>query len=191
MWEGLVPITPLWLADGTEPAPQSTVVRVCADETALYVRFDCRDRDIWGTFTRRDEPIYNEEVVEVFVAAGTDDPINYFEFQVSPNGVLFDGAANNPTFTRDNLRVDETWDCPGIQWAAGRNDKAQHWWGAMAIPWAGITKVGNKPEHCRANFYRIERPHDGAVEYSCWSPTLTDPADFHKPPRFGFLEFEE
>jgi hypothetical protein len=40
----------------------------------------------------------------------------------------------------------------------------------------------------RANFYRIERPHDAEPEFSCWSPTMSDPADFHKPAYFGVLE---
>src|SRR5581483_8361662 len=77
-WENASLITPLWLADGSSPATQATRVRVCFDDIALYVRFDCDDRDIWGTFTQRDEPIYDEEVVEVFLASGADDPHNYF-----------------------------------------------------------------------------------------------------------------
>lgn len=188
-WEPLEKITPLWLSDGSVPASQQTTVRVCYDDHALYVRFDCADRDIWGTFTQRDEPIYNEEVVEIFIGAGAADPVHYFEFQVSPNGVLFDGTVYNPTSTRDNLRVDETWLCPEIRWMARRNDAKHQWWGALALPWVGITPDGKIPPVCRANFYRIERPHDGEVEYSCWSPTLAVPADFHKPKYFGHLEF--
>ena len=42
----------------------------------------------------------------------------------------------------------------------------------------------------RGNFYRIERPHDAEPEFSGWSPTMTDPADFHKPAYFGILELE-
>jgi len=40
----------------------------------------------------------------------------------------------------------------------------------------------------RGNLYRIERPRDGEPEFSAWSPTLTRPADFHQPARFGTLE---
>lgn len=188
-WASCAKIAPLWLADGSAPAAQQTIVQVCFDDSALSVRFDCDDRDIWGTYTQRDEPIYNEEVVEVFLGIGSTDPVHYFEFQVSPNGVLFDGTVFNPTSTRDNLRVDEKWLCPGIRWHAQRDDAAQRWWAGLTIPWAGITPDGKTPRACRANFYRIERPRDSETEYSCWSPTLTDPADFHKPARFGFLEF--
>ena len=53
-----------------------------------------------------------------------------------------------------------------------------------------IAPAGELPDTWRANLYRIERPRDAAPEYSCWSPTLTDPADFHKPARFGVLRLE-
>ena len=187
-WDGLSPLTPFQLADGSAPAVQQTTVRVCFDETALYIRWDCEDTDIWGTYTKRDEPLYEQEVVEVFVGAGTADLIDYFEFQISPDGVLFDGIVFNPTSTREHLKVDPVWNCPGIRWMAQRTDAANEWWAAMAIPWSAITADGNVPTHCRANFYRIDRPHDGTDEYSCWSPTMTEPADFHKPAYFGILE---
>ncbi len=188
-WDTLAAITPFWLADGSAPALQQTRVRVGFDERALYVRFDCDDRDIWGAYTLRDEPIYDEEAVEIFIAPGDAAPIQYFEFQISPNGVLFDATIYNPASTRADLKMDASWQCPEIQWLARRDDARNVWWGAFAIPWASVTVDGKAPSVCRANFYRIERPRDAETEYSCWSPTLTDPADFHKPKRFGFLEF--
>lgn len=190
-WEQVPRLSPFVLADGTGPAVQQTAARVCFDAEALYVRFDCDDRDTWGTWTRRDEPIYDQEVVEVFVGAGTDDPIRYLEFEVSPNGVLLDARVYNPASTRAQLEVDIEWLCPGIRWAAGRDDAANHWWAALAIPWSAVTADARVPEFCRANFYRIERPRDGTPEYSSWSSTLTEPADFHKPKRFGLLEFSD
>jgi hypothetical protein len=83
--------------------------------------------------------------------------------------------------------VDKSWDCPGIHWAAGRGVARQDWWATFLLPWRGIAPAG-LPPLWRANFYRIERPRDGEPEFSCWSPTLTRPADFHKPARFGVLE---
>lgn len=188
VWDALPKITPLWLADGSAPALQATVVRACFDDDALYVRYDCYDNDIWGTYTQRDEPIYEQEVVEIFIAPGAEDPVHYFEFQVSPDGILFDAKIFNPTSTRADLKVNVEWNCPNIRWTAERNDAAGVWWAALAIPWDGITDDGCVPAQCRANFYRIERPHTAETEYSCWSPTMTSPADFHKPARFGILE---
>jgi hypothetical protein len=186
-WDDVSALTPFILADGSGPAKQQTDVRVCYDWQALYVRFDCDDRDIWGTYTQRDQPIYDQEVVEVFLAAGEADPVRYFEFEVSPNGVLLDAKIYNPTSQRADIELDLAWSCEGIRWQAERNDAANHWWAILSIPWAEVKPPGDLPARWRANFYRIERPRDAAPEFSCWSPTLTEPADYHKPARFGTL----
>jgi hypothetical protein len=187
-WERLPALPPFVLADGGGPAVQQTRARVCYDPGSLYVRFDCDDRDIWATYTQRDDPIYDEEVVEVFLGGGEADLVHYFEFEISPNGVLFDARIYNPTSQRTELEWDETWNCPGIRWQARRDDEAHHWWAVVAIPWAAVAPPGDLPSIWRANFYRIERPRDAKPEYSCWSPTMTEPADFHKPAYFGVLE---
>src|SRR5262245_3506997 len=102
-WESLPALPPFVLADGSQPAIQQTVTRICYDQDALYVRFDCQDRDIWGTYMRRDASIYDEEVVEVFIAPGSAAPARYYEFEVSPNGVLLDALIDNPTSRRADL----------------------------------------------------------------------------------------
>lgn len=181
-------LPPLVLADGSGPALQRTRVRLCCDETAFHVRFDCEDRDAWGTWRRRDDPIYEEEAVEVFLAPGGEDPVRYFEFEVSPRGVLFDAVVDNPASRRAEMTVDASWDCAGLRWSAGAGAGRQDWWAVLSIPWSGLLQGGESPRLWRANFYRIERPRGGEPEFSCWSPTLTSPADFHRPARFGLLE---
>jgi len=187
IWEDVPPLPPFTLADGSGPAQQQTIARVCYDQQALYVRFDCDDRDIWGTGTQRDDPLYDEEVVEIFLAPGSDEPVRYFEFEISPNGVLFDARIHNPTSERTDLEVDASWDCPRMSWQTERHDVANHWWAIMIIPWAAVAPAGDLPTVWRGNFFRIERPRDAEPEYSCWSPTMTEPADYHKPAFFGTL----
>src|SRR5690348_341134 len=50
-----------------ETARQATAVRCFWSDTHLVVRFDCEDRDIRATYTKRDSPVYQEEAVEVFL----------------------------------------------------------------------------------------------------------------------------
>ncbi len=180
-----VPGQPLVLVDGSGLPLQSTLVRVAWDEEALHVRFDCEDRDAWGTFRKRDDPLWQEEVVEIFLAPGEEDPVDYAEFEVSPLGVVFDARIHNPTSLRKDMNADVAWDCPGLRWQVGKGKSGQDWWAELSIPWPA-----DRPRLWRANFYRVERPRDGEAEYSAWSPTLTSPADFHKPARFGVLEIE-
>jgi hypothetical protein len=187
-WPRVPALPSFLLADGSRPAEQQTAVRLAWDETFLHVRFDCADRDAWGTFMARDAPLYQEEVVEVFLAPSAADPARYFELEVSPRGTLFDAVVWNPDSDRSTMRADPGWDCPGLRWETGTGAAAEDWWAALAIPWAALSGGGPLPAIWRANFYRIERPRDGAAELSAWSPPLTSPADFHKPARFGFLD---
>ena len=189
-WDELPALAPFTLADGSGLAIQQTVTKIGYDADTLYVHYTCADSDIWGTYTERDEPIYDEEVAEIFIGAGTERLINYYEFQVSPNGVLLDARIHNPHERREDIVVDFGWNCPGIRWGAQIDEAAQRWWAFLIIPWKSICASDERPHQWRTNFYRIERPRNGEDEYSCWSPTMTEPADFHKPSRFGLLEFE-
>ncbi len=194
-WREIPRLPPVVRSDGTGPAVWPTAVRVCHDEHALAVRFDCVDRAAWGTFSRRDDPIWLEEAVELFLALGLEDPRHYFEFEISPRGVLFDARVENPTGRRADLAVETAWDGPGLRWGTGTTDllprsfEAQDWWAVLVIPWASVAGAGPIPDQIRANFYRIERPPGGPDEFSAWSPTLADPPDFHQPARFGVLSF--
>jgi hypothetical protein len=184
----LVPAVALRRAqDGGDPL-QATQVRFAYDRDALLVRFDCDDRDIWATHARRDAPLWEEEVVELFVAPGEDDPTRYVEIEVNPLGAIFDAVVTNPDGRRDSMRVDATWDAPGLVAAVSRPSQAK-WSAVIEIPWKGLCE-GAPPSVWRANFFRVERPRDGEHEFSCWSPTLIDPPDFHKPAAFGRLVLE-
>jgi len=187
-WDEIPALPPFQLADGSGPALQQTRARLCWDDQALHVRFDCEDRDAWGTFEHRDDPIWQEEAVEVFLAPHGETPVRYFEFEVSPLGVLFDATIHNPTSQRADMTGEPSWDCPGVRWKVGKGTERQDWWAEISIPWTGIYPFEDPPRLWRANLYRIERPRDGEPEFSCWSPTRTSPADFHKPARFGLLE---
>jgi hypothetical protein len=173
--------------DGAEPR-QATTVRIAHDVDALLVRFDCEDRDIWATHVRRDAPLWEEEVVELFIAPGEDDPSDYVEIEVNPLGAIFDARVTNPHGRRDTMRVDATWDAAGLKASVHRPSPGS-WRAELVIPWGELC-AGTPPRVWRANFFRIERPRDEDPEFSCWSPTITNPPDFHKPASFGRLVLE-
>lgn len=170
--------------DGATPE-QATTVRLLHDAEALWVRFDCDDRDIWATHTLRDAPLWEEEAVELFVAPGESDPASYFEFEFNSLGAIFDARVANPHGRRDSMRVDPSWNADSLAIAVSRPSPGS-WRAEIAIPWCAMCD-GDPPRVWRANFFRIERPRDAAAEFSCWSPTLVSPPDFHKPASFGTI----
>lgn len=187
----MLALSPFRLADGSAEARQQTRLELAYDDAGLEVIFTCEDEDAWGTFERRDDPLWQEEAVEVFLAAGAADPELYYELELSPRGVLFDARVENPNSRREDLRVHVDWDWHDIEAETGpigASDR-QDWRARLFLPWAALG-LDAPPPILRANFYRIERPRGGPAEFSCWSPTLKSPPDFHQPARFGTLLLE-
>jgi hypothetical protein len=190
-----VPSRSLVRATDGGPLAQATSVRAAWHGELLLVRFECADVDAWGTHDRRDAPLWTEEAAEIFLAPGSETPRRYVEIEVSPRSALFDAWIDNRDGVRATLHADLGWDCPGIEWRAGRFDGgvpgAEDWWAEIALPLrALVPEPAPLPDRWRANFYRIERPRVPGLpeEYGAWSPTLRDPPDFHVPERFGLLE---
>jgi len=183
-------VTGFRLADDSGPPRQGTTAVVQATAAALTISFACVDTDAWGTLRGRDAPVYKEECVEVFLAAGPDSPRDYFEFELSPLGTFFDAKIHNPTGRRESLSADLAWDAPGATWKARVDPAKARWSAEIRLPWAalGYPSASRLPRTWRLNLYRIDRPRDGSpAEFSCWSPTLASPPNFHLPQRFGTL----
>lgn len=189
LWSASELLDPLVRAEDGLPAHWPTGVRVAWSSVGLAVRFDCVDPDPWATLSRRDDPLWQEEVVEVFLQGADLD--RYFELEVNPLGALFDAQVRNSAGDRRiaPLEVDASWRCGGILWGVGRDGLDSTWWAVLAIPWRGLN-LDCAPERCRANFFRVERPRGSGAseaEFTAWSPSLSTPADFHRPSRFGTL----
>jgi hypothetical protein len=179
----LVSLPPVRLRDARTGAPPrlSTAVRVGLRAGVLCVRFDGRDAVAVATLTERDDPLWKEDVFEVFLAT-EDPPRRYLEFEVNPLGALFDARVESPELSRASMRVDASWDCPGF--AARVTRRPDRWSALLTIPLAPIFGT-ESPSRLRANFYRIDRGESD--EFTAWSPTFAAPADFHVPERFGLL----
>ena len=187
----LVSLPPLKLVDARtgQPPRLATALRIGRLGDALCVRFDARDdgTGVVATHRERDAPLWEEDVCEVFLAPEEHSQRRYFEFEVNPLGTLFDARVDSPGLARASMRVATSWDCPGL--SARVMIRPGRWSAALTIPLAPLCD-GPIPKVWRANFYRIDRGASAPDEFSAWSPTLADPADFHVPERFGILRLQ-
>jgi hypothetical protein len=171
----------VFLADNTSGRPPvwGTEVRIACHRDDLLLLFLCQDPDPRATLTKRDDPLWEEDVVEVFI-----DPFGdldcYFEFEVNPLNTVLDLFIRR---VRGGLRKDFAWDCQGLRTATGL--LAYGWVAGLAIPFKSMGECDLS--RWRINFCRIERPKDQPRELSAWSPTYT--GTFHLPERFGILTF--
>jgi len=201
----LAPRAPAWrhaTAIDWGPERYRTRFRACWDREALHVRFDARDERPWHTMTRRDEPLWEEEVVELFL-----DPAGggryYAELEISPANVVCDLCVEAPW---PSLRAVTAWDWEGLASAvepmhdsAGR---VEGWTTLARLPLASLgslspaarAKVPPSPGDAWGfNVFRIkrpngpERPEEGVV-YAAWS--VPSGPSFHEIEAFRPLVFE-
>lgn len=183
------------------PAPYETEFAALWTRDALYLRFDARDPSPWHTMTRRDEHLWEEEVVEAFLdldRSGRD----YAEIEISPGNVVCDVRMVTPY---PNKKYDLTWNMEGLETrVVPMKDDAGHatGWTALArLPWEGFRTLASaarialppRPgDRWRFNVFRVERPggkehpEAGAVE-AAWSDPHSP--SFHVPASFRDLVF--
>jgi hypothetical protein len=178
------------------PSSYRTGFRALWDDAGLYLRFDVSDPEPWYTMTKRDQHLWEEEVVEIFLdldGSGT----HYAEIELSPANVVCDVRMVRASPDKE---MDLAFDLAGLESRVVR--KAELGWiGMMFVPWKGFRPLPSaasvslpprRGDRWRFNVYRIERPQgknkpaDGAV-FASWSPTGED--SFHVPQSFQLFEF--
>lgn len=191
VWERIEEVQLSEVVSGDKPI-LPTSVRAAWNNWGVYYRFECEDDYILSTMTERDDPIYDEDVVEVFMSP-TGDLARYFEFEFSPAGVLFDAKIiNDLSDTRgDSIEVDTAWDSAELQSHVSVDLDNRRVVYEIAIPAADLLegKSIQAGDEWRTNLYRIDRsPNRDQDEYTAWSPTGI--VRFHIPRQFGTFVFE-
>ena len=172
------------------PVPNGTEAKVLYDERFLYFSFRCEDENVWATMRRRDQHLWHEEVVEVFLQADRGVP-NYIELEVNPLGTLLDIYLLD---RRKHLPYG-SWNSANVRWAARVDGSVdgrpgdRGWSCEIALPLEDVATAPHLPprpgDRWRMNLYRVEsRPAPLGL---AWSPTLE--GDFHVPPMFGEIIF--
>ena len=189
----------IWLVDNMTKEPlKETLYRTYAqmayDDQNLYIGFYCGDLDVHSSFTRRDEYLWKEEAVEVFIETD-DELLNYIEIEVSPGNVIYDSHIADPF----NIELDKTtpFNLKQMKTAVhvegsleNRKDQDHAWTVEIAIPISELapgTGPADLPNrNWKINFYRLNLDDHGPRAMAT-SPTG---GSFHQPLKFGKLKFK-
>jgi hypothetical protein len=182
-WQNAATVTFCWDWQGKNADPELTTrVKVLWSAKTLYVRFECRYRELFLFEDAQDggrrDRLWERDVAEVFLQPDPARPQYYKEFEVSPNGlwidldILPDGQAD--------LRS-------GMQSSVSLDGKPRAWAAELAIPIRAVTTNFDPATSWGVNFFRIEGADPRT--YHAWQPTLTPQPDFHVPEVFGRLRF--
>ena len=181
------PAVALRPSSGKPESHKPASVRLCWTPTHLCAAFRVTEENLRCTYTRRDDPLYEEDVVELFLAPDPTNPCRYFELEFNAKGTIFDAKVVHPTADGSGRpQVDTAWDCAGLD--VRPRSLANIWEVEIAIPFAGLgVPTPTEGTHWRFNAYRIDYgPPD---YYLALSPTRTTRPNFHVPDRFATLEF--
>ena len=171
-----------WQGKNPDPARQ-TRVRVLWSDHTLYLRFECRYRELF-VFSdsdpngRRDH-LWERDVAEVFLQPDPSRERFYKEFEVSPNGMWID-LDIFPGGLQD-LRS-------GLQRSVSLDEASHAWAAELAIPIKALTPHFDPKAIWRVNFYRVEGSKEPRA-YLAWQPTYSPEPNFHVPGAFGRLRF--
>lgn len=192
IWEKAEKMTLVKNDDGGAPGHETTAMMLWNDNF-LYVGFRCVDDEIIATMTGYNDPIYQEEVVEIFVDDDCDLQ-TYIEIEVSPiNTLLHYNIHNNLkgkilTFARTAKVIESA-----VSHKKGSQGNEFIYDVEFAIPFSetilGSIEGPSVNTRWRANLYRIDRWAKGDVELSAWCPTNVP--NFHRPDKFGEIIFVE
>lgn len=186
----------------TGAAPRfATEARLLCSDSTLFVGFRCEDDHVWGTKTAHDADVWTEECVEVFVSP-SGALHQYYEINVNPKNAVYDSCVLNPDTGPDgggryrglaDYHVAGLRTSVKVEGEANLPGGARGWTVEYAIPLAeliGAPHVPPRPgDRWRMNLYRIDRPAGKGIEFYSWSPTEVN--DFHRPWKFGVVEFGE
>jgi hypothetical protein len=184
------------------PERYLTRFRALWSEAGLFLRFDARDDAPWHTMTRRDDHLWEEEVVEIFIdldRSGRD----YYELEISPANVVCDLRMISPW---PEWKGDFAWDLEGlltrVRLEKDAGGKTTGWTATAFLSWAGFRSLPSarglvlppRPgDAWRFNVFRIERPggpsapKKDAVQVA-WSKPPGE--SFHAPAVFRDLVFD-
>jgi len=191
-WTAAAGTGPFLLNDGTGFPAASTEAKMLWDDQNLYFAFECEDTDIFATMKLRDEHLWEEEVVEVFIDPDGDQA-NYIELEVNPLSTFLDLFVLKPVvpIPYESYNIAAKWAVKVHGTVNNSEDKDKGWEVEISVPLKeAVTTTHLPPEESdqwRLNLYRIERkPKE---EYSAWSPTLA--SSYHTPARFGEITFSK
>jgi hypothetical protein len=168
-------------------ARQRTTAVVYFDDEMLTVVFAGIDDRVVATHRQHDAPLWQEDVVEVFLSPS--HLTEYFELEVNPLGTTFDALVESPDGTRTTMTTDLAWTCEGL--FAGIRRDGETFDVVIRIPFASLGReTPADGETWRGNLFRIDRHPTLGDDFLAWQPTMRTPPDFHVPAAFGTLRFE-
>jgi hypothetical protein len=191
------------------PRPRlQTRAKMLWDDTYFYIAALLEEPHVWGTLTKHDSVIFQDNDFEIFIDPDGDNQ-EYYEIEINALNTEWDLFLEKAY--RDGGPAINEWEVPGLRTAVhvsgtlnNLTDRDTSWSVEFAIPWKALAKFAHRPappqdgDQWRVNFSRVEWQHeivDGQYRKVphrpennwVWSPQGV--VDMHRPERWGYVQF--
>lgn len=201
--------------EGVKIPNQSTQLKMLWDSEFLYVYAKLNEKHIWGDITKRDQVIFYNNDIEVFISP-SNDTHNYGEIEVNALNTVWDLVLNKPYNVGGKPK--NRWNLNDLQTAVfikgtlnDPSDIDEFWSVEMAIPLSAFAELKNRPkinpkdgEQWRINFSRVQWDHDikdgiysrkkkdgkFLPEYN-WVWSNQGAINMHLPENWGYIHFTD
>ena len=148
-----------------------TRVKMGWDSEFLYIGAKMEEPHVWGTITRKNEQMFEDNDFEIFLDPDGDG-LNYYEFEINALGTIWELSLPKPY--KDGGQPVLACNISGLISDVGINgslndpsDKDEGWSVTVAIPWSGLVQYhgdGAVPpainDVWRVNFSRVQWEHE-------------------------------
>ncbi len=191
------------------PRPRfRTRAKMLWDDNYFYVGAQLEEPHVWGTLTKHDSVIFQDNDFEIFIDPDGDNH-EYCEIEINALNTEWDLFLGKPY--RNGGPAKNEWEIPGLKTAVSiqgtlndSRDKDGAWSVEFAIPWKVLGEFAHRPapprdgDQWRVNFSRVEWQHvieggryrkvpDTREDNWVWSPQGA--IDMHRPERWGYVQF--
>lgn len=185
-----------------------TRAKMLWDDQYFYIGAELQEPDVWGTLTRHDAVIFQDNDFELFIDPDGDTH-NYYEFEMNALNTGWDLLLKKRYI--DGGPAVDAWEIPGLKTAVHVRGSLNHpgdrdrgWSVEIALPWTVLREFSKQSapplegEQWRVDFSRVEwmteivegkyRKVPGRKEENwVWSPTGI--IDMHRPEKWGYVQF--
>jgi hypothetical protein len=192
-----------------KPRPRlQTRAKMLWDDRYFYVAAHLEEPHVWGTLTKHDSVIFQDNDFEIFIDPDGDNH-EYYEIEINALNTEWDLFLKKPY--RDGGPAINEWEIPGLRTAVhidgtlnDPSDTDRSWSVEFAIPWKVMAEYSHRPapprdgDQWHVNFSRVEWRHeivdghyrkvpDTREDNWVWSPQGY--IDMHKPEYWGLVQF--
>lgn len=201
-----------------KPLPDlDTKVKMLYDSNYFYFYFKLEEPHIWASLTNRDDIIYRDDDIEIFIDPDGDSH-EYFEFEWNAYNTLWDLFLTRPYRVDNRPKVLFEYNVTDIQSAVhiegsinDPSDLDEYWSIEIAIPWFALSKraFAKSPpkdgEQWRVNFSRVDwkmihseagyvkekNEKDKILPENNWVWSPTGRINMHMPEMWGYVQFSK